>query len=500
MTWLHTWTGLVVGWVLFAVFLTGTLAYFQHEITQWMMPEVEVVAPPEQAIEQVQTFLSAKAMASPRWSITLPSERERVSTLYWRDKNAGGRGFVKAVLDGQGKEITLRDTRGGNFLYRFHFDLHYVSVFWARWFVGICSMFMLVAIITGIIIHKKIFKDFFTLQLFKGPRSWLDAHTLTSVLALPFHLMITYTGLVTLMLMYLVSAINLSFSDRNAYFNAITPQGIQIKAVGEAANMLPFSDIYLTAQKALNGVPVAYIEVLNPGDKNAIIKFYEAPTEHLLSDYRTLTYSAVTGELLENTALTNSAEQTRKTMINLHAGRFADTGLRWMYFLSGVMGTLMVATGLILWFEKRQKKLKQQNKMPFGHKLVSGLNAGFILGLPAAVAVYLLSNRLLPVDFTDRAQMEIHCFFATWFVFLLYPILRGASKTWRDGALINAVLFFSIPFVSVIMIERHLFSYQYPRDWTLFIIDLLTIFSGLTMFVLFNYLKQRQQQVNQIKV
>ncbi|MFV0278307.1 MAG: PepSY domain-containing protein, partial [Parahaliea sp.] len=39
MAWLHTWSGLVVGWVLFFVFATGTAGYFTYEITRWMEPE-----------------------------------------------------------------------------------------------------------------------------------------------------------------------------------------------------------------------------------------------------------------------------------------------------------------------------------------------------------------------------------------------------------------------------------------------------------------------------
>ncbi len=39
MAWLHTWTGLVFGWVLFAMFMTGTATYFRPEITRWMEPE-----------------------------------------------------------------------------------------------------------------------------------------------------------------------------------------------------------------------------------------------------------------------------------------------------------------------------------------------------------------------------------------------------------------------------------------------------------------------------
>ena len=42
-SWLHTWTGLIVGWVLFFVFVTGTPGYFQIEITRWMQPELPMV-------------------------------------------------------------------------------------------------------------------------------------------------------------------------------------------------------------------------------------------------------------------------------------------------------------------------------------------------------------------------------------------------------------------------------------------------------------------------
>lgn len=40
MAWLHTWIGLIFGWLLFAIFLTGTLSYFKDEITHWAQPEV----------------------------------------------------------------------------------------------------------------------------------------------------------------------------------------------------------------------------------------------------------------------------------------------------------------------------------------------------------------------------------------------------------------------------------------------------------------------------
>ncbi|MET0610513.1 MAG: PepSY-associated TM helix domain-containing protein, partial [Pseudomonas caspiana] len=40
MAWLHTWIGLVFGWLLFAIFLTGTMSYFKEEINRWTHPEI----------------------------------------------------------------------------------------------------------------------------------------------------------------------------------------------------------------------------------------------------------------------------------------------------------------------------------------------------------------------------------------------------------------------------------------------------------------------------
>ena len=45
MTWLHTWAGLVFCWLLYFLFVTGTLGYFDSEIDLWMTPEAAVAEP-----------------------------------------------------------------------------------------------------------------------------------------------------------------------------------------------------------------------------------------------------------------------------------------------------------------------------------------------------------------------------------------------------------------------------------------------------------------------
>ena len=213
MAWLHTWSGLLVGWVLFMVFAAGTASYFKDEITFWTKPELHAPASRAQ-VRQVQAaegavaYLQKHGAGSPRWFINLPAERQPSTDVLYLAAPASAaapgdksrRRFDRVSLDpATGEALTAaRVTRGGEFFYRLHFDLHYMPALWARWIVGFCAMFMLVAIFSGIVTHKRIFKDFFTFRPKKGQRSWLDAHNVTAVLALPYHLMITYTGLVTL--------------------------------------------------------------------------------------------------------------------------------------------------------------------------------------------------------------------------------------------------------------------------------------------------------------
>ena len=210
MAWLHTWSGLLVCWILLLVFCAGTASYYRNEITLWMQPELHGAAASqvstEEAAKVAQKAMQERATGATRWFISLPGERNPATQLGWSkpsqpgEKKRGRRGnFHSEKADPATGEVLSkpRETRGGEFLYRLHFDLHYMPAIWARWIVGFCAMFMFVSIISGIVTHKRIFKDLFTFRPKKGQRSWLDAHNVTAVLALPYHIMITYTGLVT---------------------------------------------------------------------------------------------------------------------------------------------------------------------------------------------------------------------------------------------------------------------------------------------------------------
>ncbi|WP_207272144.1 PepSY domain-containing protein, partial [Pseudomonas sp. GW460-12-10-14-TSB1] len=216
MAWLHTWAGLVFGWLLLAIFLTGTLAYFKDEISHWMQPEVPSRSVSnETSVILAQSYLQQHAQGASRWFINLPDAREPGLSVMWQfPGKPGERGaFTQKLLDpATGAELQARDTRGGEFFYRFHFQLQMPHP-WGRWLSTAAAMVMFVALISGIITHKKIFKDFFTFRPRKGQRSWLDGHNAVGVLVLPFHLMITYSSLVIFMAMAMPASILATYGD-----------------------------------------------------------------------------------------------------------------------------------------------------------------------------------------------------------------------------------------------------------------------------------------------
>ena len=469
MAWLHTWSGLLVGWVLFMVFAAGTASYFKDEITFWMKPELHAVsptaAPQAKATETAVAFLQQRSANAPRWFITLPTEREpSTSVLYLKPPPPAGaapverrRRFDQALLDpATGQAVTApRETRGGEFFYRLHFDLHYMPAIWARWIVGFCAMFMLVAIFSGIVTHRRIFKDFFTFRPKKGQRSWLDAHNVTAVLALPYHAMITYTGLVTLMFMYMPWAPQAAYKDHGgteAFFAEAFPGGgrTQFKASGTPAPLAPIAPMVAAASSHWNGAPVGRITVHFPNDANAVVSIARAGTQRLSYDQPSMQFNGVTGAQIGTFGdVPKAAAETRGVLYGLHIGRFADPLLRGLFFLSGLAGCLMVATGLLLWAVKERQKfaktLKQGGRIGWGLRLVDGLNVGAIAGLPVAMAAFFWANRLLPLDVADRGEAEIRWFFIVWGAAAVLGLLRPTLRMWQAQLALGALLFVLLP-------------------------------------------------------
>lgn len=193
MGWLHTWVGLALGAILFAIFWMGTLSVFDRARTL--------------------------AADSPSWGFVLPTPRAPTARFYYQD--ADGEFTFRDLDPKTGAALPEAGTLGGTgFIFPFHFRLHLRVWDLGYWLVGLAGMAMLALLVSGVIIHRKIFADFFTFRHERRlSRASLDLHNLTGVLGLPFHFVMTLSGLIIFFGIYFAGAINAVYDNDRATFN-----------------------------------------------------------------------------------------------------------------------------------------------------------------------------------------------------------------------------------------------------------------------------------------
>ena len=482
MAWLHTWAGLIFGWLLFAIFLTGTLSYFKDEISHWTQPEIRPHAlDPVASLALAQRYLQANAGHAESWMIRLPSAREAALSVSWREPGAGRRGGVSKQLDAHtGQPVEARDSRGGEFFYRFHFQLQMPHP-WGRWLATFCAFIMLLGLVTGIITHKKIFKEFFTFRPGKSQRSWLDGHNAIGVLVLPFHLMISYSSLVIFMYMVMPASIMASYGgNTNGYFNDLFGREEVPKLANAAAPLVPLAALYAKVQAQVPGAGMGYIQVYNPGDRNARVSFTQASADSIAyKRSANWMFDGASGELLSQGAPESAAMMTSFTFVGLHMGNYAGPWLRWLYFVFGIAGTAVIGTGLVMWLGKRQLKHAKSERMPGELRLVEVLNIASMSGLLLAVAAFFWANRLLPVALPERADWEVNSFFLAWLLALVHAVLRPGRKAWGEQLAFGAVAFALLPLLNGLATGQGLNHSLAEGDWAMAGFDLTALGSGL---------------------
>lgn len=487
-SWIHTWSSLPLIWLLYLIFLTGTLSFFRAELDYWLQPELHSAgqASEDQALERALGFLAGNAADARHWRIELPGQRNPVMEVNWFEADepiTRGGGQSRQLDPISGEVLEGRETWFAHFLYRMHFDLYGIPREVARWIVGIATMAMLIGLITGIVTHKKILKEFFTFRPHKGQRSWNDAHNATGVLVLPFHLMITLSGLFLLMYLLVPWGVNSMFDgDFRAYMESAGgrggPEREQVLPTGDLAvgAGLPALVRSLQAQSSLRWPQgVDRIEVDDPAG-NAVIELRERGAGSLLGRGRgeELIYQSESGQLtLVEPADPGVARATYNVLAGLHLLRFAGPLQRWLYFLCGLAGTVMVATGAILWVVKRSRKKGSETHR--GIRLVRYLNLSTLVGLPLAIVAGLWANRLVPVDVVDRSQWEIRIFFLAWLLSFVHPLFRPRSRAWTEQCQAFAVLALALPLYNVMLGASGLPAALMRGDWILMSTDLVLI-------------------------
>jgi len=469
MTWLHTWIGLILGWVCYAIFVTGTASYYRPEITRWMRPELPASPGPIEAAHTAVRALEERAADASRWFVDVPDERSSELRLFWQP--GGGGRFRNEVIDPvSGAPVQARESHGGEFFYRFHFQLLMPHP-WGRYTAGVAAMVMFVALITGVIAHRRFFADMFLFRPGRAlARSWLDFHNTAGVLSLPFFLMITFSGLVIFNALYLPWAERALGGGRPAA-RAAGASGTTPAAPVDWIAPAPLGPMLDEASRRwVDGPFVRRISATGRGTAKAEVELTRGEDRGVsIRDRDRLVFDGVTGALRTSGRLGDGDGPGRAThgvLYGLHLGRFATPMVRALLAALGVIGTGLIASGLILWTVKRRTRLVGAARgARAGVWLVERLNIAAIAGMPVAIAALFWANRLIPIAHEGRAEREVLVFLIAWGVALLHACVRPVAAGWREQLLGGAALFVALPVLDAIVARPHLVAAGRSGDW-----------------------------------
>lgn len=498
--WLHRWLGLLLGWLSFLIFFTGTVSFYRTELSLWSKPEAHVTYQKESGITHALNYLDQHTKGAESWTIKLPNNRDSGLLVQWSMPGEGkghgpkekqgehqnqGKNQKQGENQSQGKnqkqgenqkhkqkkrrnevridpvtgdKLAVRESELFNTLYRMHYELYGLPRETGRLIVGLTTLAMFIAIISGVIIHKRFFKDFFTFQPKKRMRSWLDLHIITSVLALPFHIVLTYSGLMLFMYMLMPWGVNIGLNgDQFAMREVGGGKFGHSEYVLPETNTLRMNTDLILADALTDLIDqgntqqqwsdsVTSIVLTKPQSAHPDITVWEQGANTLLNQGRVdrWHFSGKTGELtkIERSKVPESfAVQLYNTMVALHFQFYAQPLQRALFFIAGLFGTLMIATGLHIWLRKRGINSKTSTSKRIGLTAVKALNVGFLVGLPTAIAFAMWLNRTLPLEMLNRSDTEVNGLMIFWMLTFIWGLVRPYKKALIElGAIFSLLL------------------------------------------------------------
>ena len=484
MTTLHTWAGVICSGLLFAMFWMGSLSVFDREIDRWMIPETRLDTPQRVSLDALRPVLDELSKETSRLRIRLPTPREPTIRIGYT--GADGEYTVRRIDPGNGASIHATDSMAGTgFIFPFHFSFHVRWMSLGYWLVGFLSMAMLVLIVSGVVIHRKIFAEFFVFRPQKKlRRSTLDFHNLTSVIALPFHFMLPFTGLVIFFSIYLPWSVGLPYKegDPGPLFKAM-----YTTATAEpAGSPFEFSSLDAAIQRASERWAARYGEAVRPdyvelqhwGDAAGLITLRHVFPSRQVSMNKDVVIFSADGQIVKESSV-GPVRQAHAWLSGLHFIQFEHWGLRWLYFFAGLTGCAMIATGLVFWIRSR---IKRDGTEPAHVRGVRALTVGSVTGIIAATLVFFIANRLLPAEASlagfDRSDLEVWAFFLAWLGAFLHPVLRDKAA-WVDQCRIIASFCVLAVLLNWTSTGGHLLATGSRGLWSVFGVDAMLLAGGI---------------------
>lgn len=412
---LHTYSGLFMGWLLFAIFLTGTLSYFSNEISHWMRGAVSQPGKFNSQLDSAFQYLLKQGTDSHSWRINIADKRGSELSVQWRDSNERhSHSLTAESIEPQESKIT----RGGRFFVTFHYTLQ-LRQYGGRYLAGLAAMTMLIALYSGIFTHRRFIKDFFTLRTRTFMHFIKDAHAVSGIVTIPFVIIICTSALVIYINLFTPWFAEEHFDNGYRQMSReVTERLPDISAENRPSTPLSsLGPILEHAREAWSGnVLLKQIRLDKPFLSTGRIVVEGVDVSALTNNTQKLVYSSETGEFIGQPSVEGTSRKVRRVLYGLHEGHFFKLDLRWLSFLQGAIATFLIASGMLIWVRKRAEKKTHNHRLLV---IVNKVNLSVFIGFPLACLAYFAANKILSASLLNREEFELAAFNYT----LLFSVL-----------------------------------------------------------------------------
>lgn len=529
----HTISGIIICALLYVIFFAGSFSFFKKEISAWQ----NNISFYNQKVEaqQYSGFLDsvsngynlqgrdiifylqqngAKGYVNFSASKDTIINKENLAAQAKKPEGASkGKGRRGRGGDDDSKYLNhdfIHNKTGdysanydmGEFLYRLHFlaQLNEVPIRvgiapFGYLIAGITSFLFLFALITGLLLHwDKVVSNFFVFRPFnKWKTVWTDMHTALGVIGFPYQFMFAVTGVVLIINTVLITPFaNVLYEEKTdkLYEDLETIHTYPLEySYKKLEKEFRLSDYLEKAKKKWPLSEYKRISIKNFGDENMYLVIEVEPHyNRSFAGSGILAIQVLNNKVLEEKSPytdVNYINRVRSLIYRLHFGDFGGYPVKAVYFILGVLGCLVIVSGILIWLVARDKNNVIPRKRKFNFWAANVFLSICMSMLPVTAFTFIAIKIASPVT-----QEFIYAFyFRSWLIISLYYIIRrNLNRTNRETLFLGAVAAILVPIVNGIKTGCWFWDNFISGKMDLFIVDFLWLLLGIVSLSVFMYL------------
>lgn len=393
---IHGWSGVLLGLLLYAVIVTGVAAVFASEINDWASPlsrpDTQVSIPHD--LDPVVRRLASEVDPTFHEGVGIYSGAGGRMHFFFHTHDTTPDGVpsergvefemdpdgwqVIARREGWAEEIAEQSRSGGvaEFLINLHVRLHIPEPY-GLFVTGVLGLAMMIAAVTGILVHRHLFSELFTVRRNKDALlKRRDMHVVAGTWNLPFALILAFTGsffsFASSVAIPAIAMVQFG-GDQEALIDTMYGTARpEDKTPASLANI----DSMVSDSRARGGAEPTYVGIEHYGRADAAVTIYtELPSDDLV--YSSFIYDGSNGELLREQPPIGKTPSTGASLVGLmyplHFGNFAGVTSKAVWVALGTASAYVSLTGLLLWTRRREEQLVWRRMARLVHYVGYGL-------------------------------------------------------------------------------------------------------------------------------